>query len=144
VRKLVTRHRPDLVERVEVVDGPLPVGEERVLVYLDVRGSPAAISENVSCQPAVMMMSGAEQSTHLPHHSSFAAASSLTTRLSLGERPVLAPDSVASAPVDVMKEAILHLTACSYSSVLWGFFIHREGLHYSRQFLVHCRCVKKL
>jgi hypothetical protein len=49
VRKLVTRHRPDLVEGVEVVDGPLPVGEERVLVHLDVRGSPAAISEIVSC-----------------------------------------------------------------------------------------------
>jgi hypothetical protein len=38
----------------------------------------------------------------------------------LGARPVLAPDSVASAPVDVMNEPLLHLIACSYSSV-FGF-----------------------
>jgi hypothetical protein len=32
---------PDLVEGVEVVHGPLPVGEEGVLVHLDVRRPPA-------------------------------------------------------------------------------------------------------
>jgi hypothetical protein len=68
VRKLVTRHRPDLVEGVEVVDGPLPVGEERVLVHLDVRGSPAAsVKLSVAtCQAAVMVMNGAEHSLAPP------------------------------------------------------------------------------
>ena len=42
--------------------------------------------------------------TYFPHHMSSFEVSSFTTRLSLGDRPVLAPDSVASAPVDVMYE----------------------------------------
>ena len=66
--------------------------------------------------------------THLPHQSSCAAASSLTTRLSLGERPVLAPDSVASAPVDVMNEPFSYLIACSYSSVFVFVFHPQEAL----------------
>lgn len=52
----------------------------------------------------------------MPHQSSCAEASSLTMRLSLGDRPVLAPDSVASAPVDVMNDPFSYLIACSYSS----------------------------
>jgi hypothetical protein len=63
----------------------------------------------------------------LPHQSSCAAASSLTTRLSLGERPVLAPDSVASAPVDVMNEPFSYLIACSYSSVFVFVFHPQEA-----------------
>jgi hypothetical protein len=43
--------------------------------------------------------------------------------LSLGERPVLAPDSVASAPVDVMNEPFSYLIACSYSSVFVFVFV---------------------
>ena len=41
---------------------------------------------------------------------------SRTTRLSLGDRPVLAPERVARAPLDVMKEPCSYLIACSYSS----------------------------
>ena len=52
-------------------------------------------------------------STHFPHQSSFSVTSSLTTRLSLGERPVLAPDSVANAPVEVMNDPFSYLIACS-------------------------------
>ena len=55
--------------------------------------------------------------TYFPHHKSSFEVSSFTTRLSLGDRPVLAPDSVASAPVDVMYEPFSNLIACSYNSV---------------------------
>lgn len=54
--------------------------------------------------------------TYFPHQSSFAVVSSLTTRLSLGDRPVLAPESVAKAPLDVMNEPFSFWIACSYSS----------------------------
>jgi hypothetical protein len=47
----------------------------------------------------------------------------------LGARPVLAPDSVASAPVDVMNEPLLHLIACSYSSV-FGFDLIFQQAYY--------------
>lgn len=58
----------------------------------------------------------ASEETYFPHQSSSAIVSSLTTRLSLGERPVFAPDKVASAPVDVMNEPFSYFIACSYSS----------------------------
>jgi hypothetical protein len=97
----------------------------------------------------VMVASRADKALTCPHHSSCAATLSLTTRLSLGDRPVLAPDSVASAPVDVMNEPFSYSIACSYSSVLRFVFNHtrlfivrllrmlgrREQRHRSR---VHC------
>jgi hypothetical protein len=54
--------------------------------------------------------------TYFPHQSSLSVTSSLTTRLSLGERPVLAPESVANAPLDVTKDPFSYLIACSYNS----------------------------
>jgi len=39
--------------------------------------------------------------------------SSLTTRLSLGDLPVFAPESVAKAPDDAMNEPFSYLIACS-------------------------------
>ena len=57
-----------------------------------------------------------ERETHFPHHRSCSVVSSRTTRLSLGDRPVLAPERVARAPLDVMKEPCSYLIACSYSS----------------------------
>lgn len=39
-----------------------------------------------------------------PHQMSFSEPSSLTIRLSSGERPVFAPEYAVSAPLDVMAE----------------------------------------
>lgn len=55
--------------------------------------------------------------TYFPHQSSSVVVSSLTTRLSLGERPVLAPDRVAKAPLDVINDPCSYFMACSYNSV---------------------------
>ena len=41
-----------------------------------------------------------------PHHISFSELSSLTTRLSDGERPVLAPEYADRAPDEVMAEPV--------------------------------------
>lgn len=57
-----------------------------------------------------------EEITHFPHQRSASVTSSFTTRLSLGDRPVLAPESVAKAPVAVMKDPFSYFIACSYSS----------------------------
>lgn len=54
--------------------------------------------------------------TYFPHQSSFSVVSSLTTRLSLGARPVFAPESVAKAPLDVMNDPCSYFMACSYNS----------------------------
>ena len=56
---------------------------------------------------------------------------SLTTRLSLGDRPVLAPERVANAPLDVMKDPCSYLMACSYSSAgdrLWRMWVNFKAL----------------
>lgn len=37
-----------------------------------------------------------------PHHMSFSELSSLTTRLSAGDRPVFAPEYAVSAPLEVI------------------------------------------
>ena len=55
--------------------------------------------------------------THFPHQSSLSVFSSLTTRLSFGDRPVLAPERVASAPTEVKNEPFSYLMACSYNSI---------------------------
>ena len=55
--------------------------------------------------------------TYFPHQSSSSVVSSLTTRLSLGDRPVFAPDRVAKAPLAVINVPFSYLIACSYSSV---------------------------
>jgi hypothetical protein len=57
-----------------------------------------------------------DEYAYLPHHKSSWEESSLTTRLSRGDRPVLAPERVARAPVEVMKDPFSYLIACSYSS----------------------------
>ena len=57
-----------------------------------------------------------KRGTYFPHQSSDAVVSSLTTRLSLGDRPVLAPDNVANAPVDVTNDPFSYFIACSYNS----------------------------
>lgn len=57
-----------------------------------------------------------KRGTYFPHQSSDAVVSSLTTRLSLGDRPVLAPDNVANAPFDVTNDPFSYFIACSYSS----------------------------
>lgn len=41
-----------------------------------------------------------------PHHTSFSDPSSLTIRLSSGERPVFAPEYAVIAPVDVMADPV--------------------------------------
>lgn len=41
-----------------------------------------------------------------PHQISFSEPSSLTIRLSRGERPVLAPEYAVKAPVEVMAEPV--------------------------------------
>lgn len=51
--------------------------------------------------------------THFPHQRSFSVVSSLTTLLSLGDRPVFAPERVANAPVDVMNDPFSYFIACS-------------------------------
>ena len=63
---------------------------------------------------------GIAEYTYLPHHKSFSEESSRTTRLSLGDRPVLAPERVASAPVEVTNDPLSYLIACSYSSASFG------------------------
>lgn len=54
-----------------------------------------------------------KKGTYFPHQRSSSVVSSLTTRLSLGERPVFAPERVASAPVDVMNDPFSYFMACS-------------------------------
>ena len=41
-----------------------------------------------------------------PHQTSFSEPSSLTTRLSSGDRPVFAPEYAVKAPVEVMAEPV--------------------------------------
>jgi hypothetical protein len=41
-----------------------------------------------------------------PHHTSFSDVASFTTRLSEGERPVLAPEYALRAPDDVMADPV--------------------------------------
>lgn len=41
-----------------------------------------------------------------PHHTSFSDPSSLTIRLSSGERPVFAPEYAVIAPVEVMADPV--------------------------------------
>ena len=41
-----------------------------------------------------------------PHQTFFSEPSSLTIRLSRGERPVLAPEYAVKAPVEVMAEPV--------------------------------------
>ena len=53
------------------------------------------------------------KNAYFPHQSSFSVALSLTTRLSLGDRPVLAPESVANAPLEVINDPFSYLIACS-------------------------------
>lgn len=48
-----------------------------------------------------------------PHQMSLSEPSSLTMRLSEGERPVFAPEYADNAPVDVMAEPVSYTNASS-------------------------------
>ena len=59
-----------------------------------------------------------------PHQTSFSEPSSLTIRLSRGERPVLAPEYAVKAPVEVMAEPVSYTKASSYNAATDGFAIY--------------------
>ena len=58
-----------------------------------------------------------------PHQTSFSEPSSLTIRLSRGERPVLAPEYAVKAPVEVMAEPVSYTKASSYNAATEGLAI---------------------
>lgn len=60
-----------------------------------------------------------------PHQTSFSEPSSLTIRLSRGERPVLAPEYAVKAPVEVMAEPVSYTKASSYNAATEGFAIYQ-------------------
>lgn len=59
-----------------------------------------------------------------PHQTSFSEPSSLTMRLSRGERPVLAPEYAVKAPVEVMAEPVSYTKASSYNAATEGLAIY--------------------
>lgn len=59
-----------------------------------------------------------------PHQTSFSEPSSLTIRLSRGERPVLAPEYAVKAPVEVMAEPVSYTKASSYNAATEGLTIY--------------------
>jgi len=61
-----------------------------------------------------------------PHHMSFSEPSSLTIRLSSGDRPVFAPEYAVKAPVEVMAEPVSYTRASSYSAATEGLAICRR------------------
>ena len=58
-----------------------------------------------------------------PHQISFSDPSSLTIRLSRGERPVLAPEYAVKAPVEVIAEPVSYTKASSYRAATEGLAI---------------------
>ena len=58
-----------------------------------------------------------------PHHTSFSELSSLTMRLSRGERPVFDPEYAVKAPVDVIAEPVSYTRASSYKAATEGLAI---------------------
>lgn len=59
-----------------------------------------------------------------PHQTSFSEPSSLTIRLSRGERPVFAPEYAVKAPVEVMAEPVSYTKASSYNAATEGLTIY--------------------
>ena len=59
-----------------------------------------------------------------PHQISFSDPSSLTIRLSRGERPVLAPEYAVKAPVEVIAEPVSYTKASSYKAATDGLAIY--------------------
>lgn len=60
-----------------------------------------------------------------PHHTFFSDPSSLTIRLSRGDRPVFAPEYAVIAPVDVMAEPVSKTRASSYKAATEGLAISK-------------------
>ena len=89
-----------------------------------------------------------------PHHTSFSEPSSLTIRLSRGERPVLAPEYAVKAPVEVMAEPVSYTKASSYNAATDGFAIYEvltpdictcgEGLYNGDTVVVNMSILMKL
>ena len=61
-----------------------------------------------------------------PHQTSFSDPSSLTIRLSKGERPVFAPEYAVNAPVEVIAEPVSYTRASSYNAATEGLAIYKQ------------------
>lgn len=58
-----------------------------------------------------------------PHQTLFSDPSSLTIRLSRGDRPVFAPEYAVKAPVEVIAEPVSYTNASSYKAATEGLAI---------------------